>query len=170
MIFEDLTGRLFGRLTVQWPVGHGSKGKIIHWLCLCVCGRLRIVGGTNLKKAVSCGCFTSKVTHGHTKGKVGTIRKSPEYTAWDGIIQRCTNRRNKSWKDYGGRGIKICAQWRKSFTTFVRDVGSKPHPDLMLDRINNDGNYEPGNVRWTTRLEQNRNKRQRKSRSHYAAI
>lgn len=94
-------------------------------------------------------------THGHA----ARASRSSEYEIWKSIIQRCTNKNAKAYPDYGGRGICICDSWRNSFEAFLADVGPRPSPGHSLDRENNDGNYEPGNVRWATRTEQNRNSR-----------
>lgn len=75
--------------------------------------------------------------------------------------QRCLNPNHAAYENYGGRGITVCQQWVESFETFLADVGCKPDPDLTLDRIDNDGNYEPGNIRWATRSQQNSNQRGR---------
>lgn len=84
---------------------------------------------------------------------------TPEYEAWRSMIARCENPKLKNYKDYGGRGIKIHPEWRASFLAFFRDVGKRPSANKSLDRINNDGNYEPGNVRWATAKQQQRNRR-----------
>ncbi|HEX7893188.1 MAG TPA: hypothetical protein VF447_03285 [Terriglobales bacterium] len=82
-----------------------------------------------------------------------------EYRAWAGMIQRCTNPKHARWADWGGRGITVCERWR-SFENFYADMGNRPSPAHSLDRFpDNDGNYEPGNVRWATRSEQQLNKR-----------
>ena len=84
---------------------------------------------------------------------------TPEYAVWNRMIERCTNQNHKSFNDYGGREIKICKQWRESFESFYADMGPRPSPEHSIDRINNDGNYEPGNCRWATRVQQGQNKR-----------
>lgn len=84
---------------------------------------------------------------------------TPEYRVWMSMIQRCTNPARRAYENYGGRGIRVCDAWRKSYVAFVCDVGLRPSPAHLLDRINNNGHYEPGNVRWSTRRDQNRNRR-----------
>lgn len=95
-----------------------------------------------------------KCLHG---GAVG--RRSPEYKTWCNMKNRCSNRKDKRYLDYGGRGIAVCDEWRTSFAAFVSYVGRRPSPLHELDRIDNDGDYRPGNVRWATAREQSRNKR-----------
>ncbi len=95
--------------------------------------------------------------HGFTpKGQPFT----PEYRAWKALIERCENAKCKAYKNYGGRGVRVAPEWRKSFTAFLSHIGARPSVDHSIDRFpNKDGNYEPGNVRWATRSEQNRNRR-----------
>jgi hypothetical protein len=157
--FIDLTGQVFVRLTVIERVEDG-RGWAPRWRCRCECGNERIVYGVNLRegRSQSCGClhreraaqtkiWQGNVTHGGTH--------TPEYSSWEHMVQRVTNPRNDRFQHYGGRGITICDEWRNS----------KPSPKHSIDRINNDGNYEPGNVRWATAKEQGNNQRRPPRRS-----
>jgi hypothetical protein len=95
--------------------------------------------------------------------KHGESRKTPEYNIWCAMRQRCLNPNNDSYEDYGGRGISICEEWDE-YANFLKDMGRRPSPNLTLERIDNDGNYEPGNCKWATYEEQNHNKRKQKVR------
>ena len=107
----------------------------------------------------SCGCYNREMTkiknstHGLTKSTSGI------YKIWVGMIQRCENAKTPNYKDYGGRGINVCQRWRYSFELFHKDVGDRPSKQHTLDRICVNGNYEPSNVKWATRTEQQQNRR-----------
>lgn len=100
-------------------------------------------------------CGRQRRTRCESHGRSGT----PEYHAWEAMLRRCRVKSEKRYADYGGRGIRVCDAWTASFAAFFRDVGSRPSAAHSLDRIDNDGHYEPGNVRWATRGEQMRNRR-----------
>jgi len=143
---DDISGNQFGDLVAIAPVER--KGKNIMWLCICLCGSDVLINPHNIKTTKSCGC---RSVHGH----YGTS----EYIAWSAAKQRCFNSKNPRYKNYGGRGISMCSKWKESFIKFITDMGVKPSPDLTLERLDNDGNYEPANCVWATRLEQQRNTR-----------
>jgi hypothetical protein len=100
----------------------------------------------------------SLIRHGHSRA----LYRTKIYEAWRAMFARCYNPNHISYKNYGGRDIKVCIEWRKSFTKFLVDIGLPPTPKHTLDRIDNNGDYEPGNVKWSTRSEQQYNKRRSK--------
>jgi len=157
-VFQDLTGQRFCRLFVLWMGPRGRNGAIQYW-CICACGRTRLVDGRNLssKNTQSCGCKrdeqVAKLTRTHGK------TKTPEYAIWTAMLQRCANPNNAAWKDYGGRGITVCPAWKKSFETFLADMGPRPTPKHSIERRNNNLGYAADNCFWATRQEQNRNSR-----------
>jgi hypothetical protein len=110
--------------------------------------------------STSCGCGVREKNTKHGQA----AHRSPEYTTWVSMVQRCANSKNPRWKDYGGRGITVCAAWRESFETFLRDMGPRPTAGHSIDRVDNDGHYEPANCRWATRAEQYSNRRPKKAR------
>ena len=149
---KDITGLKFGRLTAIEPTDKRQSGNII-WKCQCDCGNEKFIrtGDLYSNATKSCGCLNREriTTHG--------MYKSSIYTAWDNMIQRCENIKCPTYKYYGGRGIKICERWHK-FENFYEDMGDKP-PGLSIDRIDNEGNYEPNNCQWSTPYEQQINSR-----------
>lgn len=162
----DLTNHRFGRLIARWPAG--ILKRRVHWLCNCRCGKLKSIATDSLRsgRVRSCGCLrrektiarsigcTHNIKHGHNRrGK-----KTREHAVWGAMIQRCMNPNHPRWKDYGGRGIKVCKRWRK-FENFLKDMGPMPI-GLSLDRFpDNDGDYKKSNCRWATREQQQRNSR-----------
>lgn len=153
--FKDITGRRFGR----WTATSLASKNPTYWNCLCDCGAVVSVAATNLIKgrSQSCGCHRREVsqnnrTHGHTSG----YQRTPEYSSWLHAKERCFNPKAQNFARYGGRGITMCDEWRHDFTVFLRHIGPRPK-GCELDRINNDGHYEPGNVRWAPRVVQVRN-------------
>jgi hypothetical protein len=144
----NLSGKRFGRVTALSPTT-SRQGASIIWKCKCDCGNEdALISARDLVHTPRRGC--------------GVCHDADDelYAIWAGIISRCTDRKNSSYKHYGGRGIKLAPEWRYDFLAFKQHLGPRPSKFHSVDRINNDGNYEPGNVRWATSLQQANNKRQ----------
>lgn len=146
-------GAVFGRLTVlrqsDTKIGLGYP-----WLCLCSCGKEHLASAHQLRRGMtrSCGCLRRGVMLYALNHE-----SQPEYYVWREMKQRCGNPRSKGCATYGARGITVCEKWRESFEAFLSDMRPRPTPQHSIDRINTKGNYEPGNCRWATVTEQNRN-------------
>lgn len=159
---QDLTGKVFGRLTVTEFFGYSVPPSyprgIPMWRCRCECGKEPTAYAGNLVRGLtkSCGCFSAeqaanrKRTHGMTY--------HPVYGVWERMWDRCTNPKTEQWHNYGGRGIKVCERWGK-FENFYADMGASWKKGLSIDRIAVNGNYESSNCRWATSKEQGNNTR-----------
>ncbi len=149
-------GQRFDRLVVMRR-DHGR-----HWLCVCDCGKERVARQDHLKTAKirSCGCFHDEsARRARIHGFARKGKQRGEYKSWLGAVRRCTVASAPDWHNYGGRGISICKRWAESFEAFLADMGRRPGLGYSIDRIDNDGNYEPGNCRWATVTDQVRNRR-----------
>jgi hypothetical protein len=178
-IRDSLVGKQFGRLTVIKPSAI-TYGKGVYWWCECQCGNAcKLVSRSSLLNgsAKSCGCLAeiANRNRNRTHGMTGT----PEWAAWQTMRQRCNNPAHKQYAHYGGRGISVCESWNTSFDAFLQDMGLRPGPDYSIDRLENDGNYEPANCAWRTAQDQMNNRRttvllcfrgQTKPLAHWAAV
>lgn len=155
-----LLGKRFGRLLVVGGPHREDRKSHYKWLCQCDCGKTKLLVGHDLRRGhvVSCGCFSREAasirnaTHGLLKKHMAT------YNVWRGMKRRCYDPNNIAYQNYGQRGISVCARWRNDFAAFFKDMGAKPK-GMHIDRIDNSRGYEPGNCRWTTPKQNNRNRR-----------
>ena len=171
-VLADIQGHHFGRLHVKSRAPNSAEGRA-RWICSCDCGATTTVLGTHLRsgRTVSCGCYhrevargavlpgacrTAAYKHGHTKDRRG----SRTWVVWSSMRQRCSNPKVRNYDRYGGRGISVCSRWQE-FENFLSDMGEAPD-GMTLDRIDPDGNYEPGNCRWVSPTVQARNTRRQR--------
>ena len=166
---KDITGKRFGKLVVV-EMTEKRVNRHVVWRCVCDCGNECFVRSTVLTtgRTKSCGCNLNKArknignirrTHGRSSEKI--------YFIWQGMRKRCSKEYHKNYKDYGGRGISVCNEWNDSFENFFDYVSQLEHygeEGYSLDRIDNNGNYEPGNVKWSTQKEQCNNRRHKQKR------
>lgn len=154
---QDFIGKTFGRLVVVSYAG--KHGPAHFWLCRCSCGTEKAINVQSLRRGatLSCGCLGKEIrlvrhrTHGLTKTYF--------YSVWQSMRKRCYNPKAAHFADYGGRGITVCDRWQNSVSAFAEDMGPRPSAKHSLDRIDNDGNYEPSNCRWATYSQQRKNAR-----------
>lgn len=162
MKFIDLSGHVFGRLTVQYRIA--NRGKHTIWACFCQCGNAVNVSSTHLRSGhtLSCGCYRDDAKRNNKHGEIHGMCETPEYDAWHKMKGRCLNENDRKYPDYGGRGITVCQEWIDSFEKFYSHIGKRPSEKHSLDRIENNKGYAPVNVRWATIVEQNNNRRNSK--------
>lgn len=169
MNVKDISNKKFGRLTALEPTSKRKWGYVV-WLCKCDCGNVFETTTSDLlrESTVSCGCLRKEKAA--ITAKKGDNRRKHNmsdthiYWVWTKIKQRCFNPNDKGYKNYGGRGITICSEWKNDFKSFYDYVSALPHfkeKGYSIDRINNDGNYEPNNIRWATAYQQVHNRRKR---------
>lgn len=157
MKLNDLSGARFGRWLVSGRAPNRSNQTV--WVCVCDCGAVKAVSAASLRNgdSTSCGCLRREIQGQLKRSHGGT--GSPEWNSYHSAKQRCFNKRNPNWPDYGGRGITMCDEWRDDFARFLSDMGLKPSPQHSLGRINNSGPYSPDNCRWETADQQAANRR-----------
>ena len=169
MIAIDMTGKRYGKLVaIEKVLVRGLSRQRVCWRCKCDCGRETVADGMNMRNGMtkSCGCRRLDVCDERAKHRKCA---TPEYKAWAQMMARCYRRTSADNKNWGGRGIRVCDKW-KTAANFLVDMGERPTPKHSLDRINNDGNYEPSNCRWATRIQQNNNRRPFKNRITTCAL
>ena len=160
MPIKNIVGEKFGKLTViardeQTQIDKGSRK--VHWLCQCECGNTRVLPKDTLKR------MGDKISCVECR-KANELAGTAEYHAWENAKQRCFNPNHPSYKNYGKRGITMCDEFANSFKAFYDEVGPRPTiGKWCIDRIDEDGNYEPGNLRWVSESHSNSNKRSRSS-------
>lgn len=164
MRYEDLTGRRFGRLIAKEHVLDSPEHKGGGWICQCDCGNKCFTRTNSLKsgKTTSCGCYSRESASVNKRAMTHGLSKSRLYITWRNMRVRCSNKNDREYKHYGGRGIQVCPEWRDSFEAF-RDwaLANGYQDDLTIDRIDVDKDYSPDNCRFITRSENNKTRRKK---------
>ena len=158
--FIDLTNKKINKLTVQYRDNSVPKGKPPKWICNCDCGKQNLsIFGMHLRTGhtKSCGCYNLEQIK--IRSTIHGMTKTPEHKTWSEMRQRCYNPNNNQFNDWGGRGIAVCDRWKDSFQNFYEDMGPRPSDKYSIDRIDNNGNYQPSNCKWSSRKDQARNTR-----------
>lgn len=155
---ENLVGLRFTRLVVN-EFAYKDDHSNNYWKCVCDCGAEITVAQSSLRRTLtqSCGCLQKE--RARESNSTHRMSNTSEYRIWCGIIQRTSNVKEVLYEYYGGRGIKVCERWLRSFENFYEDMGPRPGPEYSIERINNERNYCPENCKWSTDVEQNRNRR-----------